>query len=78
MKLSELRQMIREEIVGVINEVTISASDKANYSPKFITDVERLYFLLKVVLDKCYTTLGVWTNFGHDLLYTKLMMNGIN
>ena len=30
MKLSELRQLIREEIVTVINEVTVSASDKAN------------------------------------------------
>jgi len=72
MKLSELRQLIREEIVTVINEVTISASDKANYSPKFIKDVERLYFIENRARQMLYNSRSM------DQLWSRPSMHKIN
>ena len=72
MKLSELRQLIREEIVGVINEVTISASDKANYSPKFIKDVERLYFIENRARQMLYNSRSM------DQLWSRPSIHKIN
>jgi hypothetical protein len=72
MKLSELRYIIREEVRRVIKEVTISDDDRANYSPKFIKDVERLYAIESRARRMLYNSRSI------EQLWSKPTMYKIN